>query len=127
MVLFQPMSPERRQHQEKKETAEQTIQRFIGFTKHPFENEIADRFSRIATDWEYYMDTLYGNEELMRVNKDENLRGVKGIEEKLEQALVQGGLSSLKIEFLKQALGHTKVSRMGENALPAIKRIINFR
>lgn len=127
MVLFQPMSPERKNHQEKRETAEQTIQRFIEFTKWPFENEVVGKLTKIATDWEYYMDTLYGNEELMRINKDESLRGVKGIEEKLEQALVQGGLSSLKIEFLKQALGHTKVSRMGENALPAIKRIINFR
>jgi hypothetical protein len=126
MVSFEPMSPERLQP-ERRETAEQTIQRFISFTKRPFETEIASRFDSVATEWEYHMNTLYGHEELMRVNKDENLRGVRYIEEKLEHALVQGGISALKIEFLKQALSHTKVEKMGENALPAIKRIINFK
>jgi hypothetical protein len=121
------MSPERRKQTENKETAEQTIQRFISFTKHPFEEGVADSFNKLATDWEYYMNTLYGNEELMRINKDENLKGVRDIEQKLQHALVQGGLSELKIEFLKQTLSHTKVSKMGEQALPAIKRIINFR
>lgn len=121
------MSPERRNHTEKKETAEQTIQRFISFTKRPFEEAIADRYNKVAIDWEYHMDTLYGDEEMMRINKDENLKGVRDIEQKLEHALVQGGLSALKIEFLKQTLAHTKISRMGEQALPAIKRIINFR
>lgn len=126
MISFQPMSPERL-HPERKETAEETIQRFISFTKHPFENQTVTMFDKIATEWEYHMNTLYGHEELMRVNKDENLRGVKDIQQKLEHALVQGGMSALKIEFLKQILTHTKISRMRENALPAIKRIINFK
>jgi hypothetical protein len=121
------MSPERSRQPERRETAEETMQRFIGFTKRPFEHPFDERFTRMATDWEYQMDTLYGNEELARVNKDEKLRGVKGIHEKLEHALVQGGIPALKIEFLKQTLAHTGVPKMGDAALPAIKRIINFR
>ena len=73
------------------------------------------------------MDRLYGNEERMRINKDEGLRGVKDIRERLQQALVRGGMPALKIEFLSQMFAHTKISRMGENAFPVIARIVNFK
>ncbi len=119
------MSPERSKP-ERRETAEETLQRFINFTQHPFGDEVNEEFG-VAAIWEHHMDKLYGNEERMRLNKDESLRGVRGIQERLQQALVRGGMPALKIEFLNQMFAHAKISTMGENAFPAIARIVNFK
>lgn len=106
--------------------AEQTrivVDSFMDFTK----IALGDESHVLDVEWEHQMNRLYGNEELARVTKNATYRGVPGIKESLKLAFERGGLPGLKFVFMQQAIEHTDVASMGEAALTAFKKIIDYK
>jgi len=107
------------------EPSKRTIESFIDFTKKILKGENRNRDFDI--EWEDQMNILYGNEELLRITKDERYRGVPGIRESLTAAYIKGGLSELKQVFLHQTLEHTTAANMGEIAQIAFEKIRAYK
>jgi hypothetical protein len=105
------------------EKSRKTVESFIETTKTLFANE--NRHMDI--EWEHQMNVLYGNEELLRVTKNEAYKGIPGIKEDLRVAYENGGLSELKATFIVKAVKNTNVSKMGDAAIIAFKKLIDFK
>ena len=108
------------------EGPKETINRFIEFTKKPlFAGEVTlDE----DLEWDLVTDRLYGNEELLRITKNErHYMGVKGLQDRFEAAFQRGGLPALKGEFFAQALQHTEITILEGDIASVFERIIAFK
>lgn len=114
---------QQREGQPVPETPEQTVERFIGFTK----KVLSDSSPDVDMFWEVEMLKLYGSEELVRVTKDKAYMGVKGVKEDLGTAFSAGGLASLKVRFLVTALENTQIGKLTEPFVTAFERIMLFK
>ena len=111
-----------RERQPVPETPAQTVERFIGFTKTIFSKDSHD----LDVLWEYEMNKLYGNEELLRVTKNVAYMGVKDVKESLVEAVSRGGLPLLRARFLVLAIENTQVGNMQEPLVTAFDKELKF-
>jgi hypothetical protein len=103
------------------EQSRKTVEGFIAYTK----TLLSGESHTIDVEWEHQMNILYGNEELLRVTKNKEYKGIPGIKDELESAYESGGLPQLKITFIRKAVENTQVSKLGDASLNAFKRIID--
>lgn len=127
-MLLSPPMPRRGEHlspdvSNNIEEPKETVGRFIQLTRDPFPE--VSRSGDIF--WESVTGRLYGDEELLRVTKDERYKGIKGIESDLEAALKRGGLSALKAEFFAKALEHTELGTLRGAVVLILEKIIAFK
>ncbi len=106
------------------EQPKEAVGRFVEFTRHPFE---AGEFMG-DTLWTAVVDGLYGDEELARITGDASYRGIEGIGDELETALIEGGLDLLKATFFVRLHEHTGIANTRSYPkIEAIRRIISFK
>ncbi len=129
VLLYTPM-PRRGEHlspnvSREVEKPKETVRRFIEFTKNPFAGEVN---LDDELEWDLVTDRLYGNEELLRITKNErHYGGVKGLQDSFETAFQRGGLPALKGEFFAQVLRHTEITILEGDIASVFERIIAFK
>jgi hypothetical protein len=106
-----------------KEQSERKVESFMRYTKTVLLQENHD----LDVEWEYQMNRLFGNEELLQVTKDLSYKGIPGIREYLRSAYENGGLPELKAAFFTKAIEHTNVKNMGDATQTAFKKIIDYK
>lgn len=89
---------------------------------------VLDDNHALGVEWEHKMNMLYGNEELLRITKNEDYKGIPGVYDELQAAHQQGGLMLLRARFLMHLVEHTDIQEgMGEATQTAVGRIMDFK
>lgn len=104
------------------EEARHTVNDFMQFTK----TVLSEESHALDVEWEYQMHRLYGDQDLLRITKNEQYKGVAGIESDLREAYENGGLANLKAVFIVKVVEHTNVASMGDAMQIAFAKIIDF-